>query len=87
MHRREIAKKAATSSNQATEVLPQLPTDGPSVTRKTGVQVKCFSNWIEHGPKEKWSLLHNRGGARYDVMTTNLVEVYNWVMHGATVYN
>ena len=25
-------------------------------------------------------MLHDRGGARYGVMTTNLVEVYNWVM-------
>ena len=44
--------------------------------------MKC-SDWIEHEPKEKWSLLHDRGGARYGVMTTNLAEVYNWVMRGA----
>ena len=45
--------------------------------------MKCFSDWIEHEPKEKWSLLHDRGGARYGVMTINLAEVYNWVMRGA----
>ena len=49
-------------------------------------RVKCFSDWIEHVPKEKWSLLHDRGGARYGVMTTNLAEVYNWVMRGARCF-
>ena len=83
MHRREEAKKAGTSADQAPEALPQLPTDGPSMARKMRAQVKYFSDWIEHKLKEKWSLLHDRGGARYDIMTTNLAEVYNWVMRGA----
>ena len=26
--------------------------------------------------------MYDSGGARYGVMTTNLVEVYNWVMRG-----
>ena len=47
------------------------------------MQVKCYSDWIEHEPKVKWSLLHDKDGAPYGVMRTNLAEVYNWVMHGA----
>lgn len=29
---------------------------------------------------EKWALLYNTDGTRYDVMMTNLVEVYNWAI-------
>ena len=43
-------------------------------------QVKYFSDWIEHEPKEKWSFLHDRGDARYGIMTTNLAKVYNWII-------
>ena len=71
-HRREAARRVAPSADQAPEALPQLPTVAPGVTRRTEARVKCFSDWIEHEPKEKWSLLHNRGGARYGVMTINL---------------
>lgn len=31
---------------------------------------------------EKWSLLHDMEGARYDIMTTNHAKVYNWVIRG-----
>ncbi|KAG2584290.1 hypothetical protein PVAP13_6KG291406 [Panicum virgatum] len=44
--------------------------------------IKTFSEWIEHEPKEKWVLLFDEGGARYGLMTTNLAEVYNWVLRG-----
>ena len=46
-------------------------------------QIKCFSHWIEKEPMERWSLLHDTHGARYGIMTSNLVEVYNWVLRGS----
>ena len=30
----------------------------------------------------KWSLLHDAHGARYGIMTTNLAEIYNFVLRG-----
>nr|ABA97178.2 transposon protein, putative, Mutator sub-class [Oryza sativa Japonica Group] len=39
-------------------------------------------NWILHESKEKWAKVYDTGGARYGIMTTNLAEVYNWVMRG-----
>jgi hypothetical protein len=39
--------------------------------------VKTFSECIENEPKEKWALLYDIDGARYDMMTTNFAEVYN----------
>ncbi|WVZ62019.1 hypothetical protein U9M48_011814 [Paspalum notatum var. saurae] len=57
--------------------------DGPNVRRRPGRLIKSFSEWIEHEPKEKWALLHDKGGARYGIMTTNLAEVYNWVLCGS----
>ena len=56
--------------------------DGPNVRRKRRRAIKTFSEWIEHEPKEKWALLFDEGGARYGLMTTNLAEVYNWVLRG-----
>ena len=50
--------------------------------RKGGKSLKCFSYWIKEEPIEKWSLLHDTYGARYGIMTTNLAEVYNWVLKG-----
>src|SRR3954471_22537852 len=35
----------------------------------------------KENPK-KWSLLHDIHGARYDIMTTNLAEIYNFVLRG-----
>ena len=32
---------------------------------------------------ERWSLLHDTNGARFGVMTSNLAEVYNWVLRGS----
>ena len=63
--------------------LSDLPTDVPNnIVRRTGSSIRCFSHWIEHEPKEKWSLLYDTDGARYRIMTTNLAEVYNWVIRG-----
>ena len=53
--------------------LPEL--DPPRVTRRASRNIKCFSHWIEAEPLEKWSLLHDTDGARYDIMTTNLAVV------------
>nr|AAS07246.1 putative MuDR transposase [Oryza sativa Japonica Group]AAX95512.1 Putative Mutator-like transposase [Oryza sativa Japonica Group]ABF98417.1 transposon protein, putative, Mutator sub-class [Oryza sativa Japonica Group] len=32
--------------------------------------------------QKKWAKAYDTGGARYGIMTTNLAEVYNWVMRG-----
>jgi hypothetical protein len=48
--------------------------------------VNTFSQWIENEPKEKWCLLHDTGGVRYGIKTTNFVEVYNAVLRGARCY-
>jgi hypothetical protein len=45
--------------------------------------VKTFSQWIQNEPKDKWSLLFDKGGVRHGIMTTNFAEVYNAVLHGA----
>ena len=56
--------------------------DPPGTKRKKGRQIKNFSEWIEKEPPVRWSLLHDTHGARYGIMTTNLAEVYNWVLRG-----
>ncbi|KAL6316794.1 hypothetical protein AAG906_021094 [Vitis piasezkii] len=38
--------------------------------------------WLEAIPFEKWALSHD-GGRRYDIMTTNMSEVFNSVLKGA----
>ena len=62
--------------------LGPLPTDTPQIVRRSGSSIRSFSQWIRNEPNEKWALLYDSGGARYGVMTTNLAEVYNWVMRG-----
>jgi hypothetical protein len=57
--------------------------DAPNVRRRRGRAVKTFSQWIQNEPKEKWSLLFDKGGVRHGVMTTNFAEVYNAVLPGA----
>ena len=37
--------------------------------------------WLEEIPFEKWTLSHDRG-RRYEVMTTNMSEVFNCVLKG-----
>jgi hypothetical protein len=56
--------------------------DPPALRRKPGSQIKNFTEWIEHEPLERWSLLHDTHGARYDIMTTNLTESYKFVLRG-----
>jgi hypothetical protein len=57
--------------------------DPPGTRRKPGNRIKNFKEWIEKEPLEKWSLLHDTHGARYGEMTTNLAEVYNFVLRGS----
>nr|CAE05885.3 OSJNBa0044K18.27 [Oryza sativa Japonica Group] len=64
------------------QALGPLPTDSPTLVRRTGLEIRKFSQWILHEPKEKWAKAYDTGGARYGIMTTNLAEVYNWVMRG-----
>lgn len=79
----EMSKRPEPTGDDAPEVLSALDTDPPNLVRRNVSNVRNFSNWIEHEPKEKWSLLHDTGGARFGIMTTNLAEIYNWVMRGA----
>nr|AAX95176.1 transposon protein, putative, mutator sub-class [Oryza sativa Japonica Group]ABA92383.1 transposon protein, putative, Mutator sub-class [Oryza sativa Japonica Group] len=64
------------------QALGPLPTDSPTLVRRTGLEIRKFSQWILHEPKEKWAKAYDTGGARYGIMTTILAEVYNWVMRG-----
>jgi hypothetical protein len=45
--------------------------------------VKTFNQWIQNEPKEKWSLLFDKGGVRHGIMITNFAEVYNAILRGA----
>ena len=47
-------------------------------------RVGVFSQWVQSNAPdlEMWSLLHDTGGARYGIMTTNMSEVYNGVLKG-----
>ena len=56
--------------------------DPPGTKRKKGTRIRNFVEWIEKEPPVKWSLLHDTHGARYGIMTTNLAEVYNFVLRG-----
>jgi hypothetical protein len=56
------------------------------VRRRREHAVKTFSQWIENEPKEKWCLLHDTGGVRFGIKTTNFAEVYNAVLCGARCY-
>ena len=67
---------------QPERLTPPRDLDPPHSTRRTSRDIGCFSHWIEAEPLEKWSLLHDTDGARYGIMTTNLAEVYNWVIRG-----
>ena len=67
---------------QPERLTPLRELDPPHLTRRTSRDIGCFSHWIEAEPLHKWSLLHDTDGARYGIMTTNLAEVYNWVIRG-----
>lgn len=84
-HVQEMSKKPLTEDNIG--VTPGLPPlgeglDDPAIRRRRGRNIKCFSHWIEAEPKEKWALLYDTYGARWGIMTSNLAEVYNWVIRG-----
>ncbi|CAN6290558.1 unnamed protein product [Urochloa humidicola] len=84
-HVLEMSKKPLTEDNNpSTPGLPPLGDglDEPGVRRRRGRNIKCFSHWIEAEPKEKWALLYDTYGARWGIMTSNLAEVYNWVIRG-----
>nr|CAH66295.1 OSIGBa0139J17.4 [Oryza sativa] len=77
-----LVKKPIVARQEEPEGLEPIPNEAPSITRrrKRGRATKCFTEWVEFEPMEKWSLLYDTDGSRYGVMTTNLAEVYNWVM-------
>nr|ABA94023.1 transposon protein, putative, Mutator sub-class [Oryza sativa Japonica Group] len=76
------AAAPSTAVDDPPQALGPLPTDSPTLVRRTGLEIQKFSQWILHEPKEKWAKVYDTGGARYRIMTTNLAEVYNWVMRG-----
>lgn len=77
-----IEKKLQNSLCDEPVPLEDVGLDGSQTRRRRGRQIKTFSEWIENEPKEKWALLYDEGGARWGIMTTNLAEVYNWVLRG-----
>jgi len=79
----ELRRRGVNAEHEEPIAMEDVGLDGPNVRRRPGRSIKSFSEWIEHEPKEKWSLLHDEGGARYGIMTTNLAEVYNWVLRGS----
>jgi hypothetical protein len=85
---KEIAKKPVNpESGQEPISLEDVGLDAPNVRRRRGRVVNTFSQWIENEPKEKWCLLHDTGGVRFGIKTTNFAEVYNAVLHGARCDN
>jgi hypothetical protein len=80
----EIAKKPiSTEPGEEPVSLEDVKLYAPNVRRRRGRALKTFSQWIQNEPKEKWSLLFDKGGVRHGIMTTNFVEVYNIVLRGA----
>lgn len=86
-HTEEISGRVNPNPDDMPVPLCALPTDGyRNIVRRTGSSIQCFSHWIEQEPKEKWALLYDTEGARYGIMTTNLAEVYNWVIRGLPLF-
>uniref|UniRef100_A0A0A9HEJ7 Uncharacterized protein n=1 Tax=Arundo donax TaxID=35708 RepID=A0A0A9HEJ7_ARUDO len=82
-HVEEKSKKLPKADESPPKRLSPLgELDPPGLTRRSSCNIKCFSHWIEAEPREKWVLLYDIGGARFGVMTTNIAEVYNWVIRG-----
>jgi hypothetical protein len=80
----EIAKKpVSTEPGEEPFSLEEVGLDAPNVRRRRGRAVKTFSQWIQNEPKEKWSLLFDKGGVRHGIMTRNFADVYNVVLRGA----
>ena len=77
------AAQAAVAEDSEPVGLCDLPgIDPPGTKRKKGARIRNFEEWIEKEPPVKWSLLHDAHGARYGIMTTNLAEIYNFVLRG-----
>jgi hypothetical protein len=64
------------------EDLGLLPMNTEHTRRRIGSVVKFFSEWIENEVMVKWTLMYDTDGSRYNIITTNFAEVYNWVMRG-----
>jgi hypothetical protein len=79
------SKKAAKNVTEPIS-LEDVWLDGPNVGRRRGNAVKTYRQWIENEPKEKWHLMHNKGGVRQGTKTTNFVEIYNAVLRGARAH-
>jgi hypothetical protein len=80
----EIAKKPVSTEPREEPIsLEDVGLDAPNVRRRRGCAVKTFSQWIQNEPKEKCSLLFDKGGVWHGIMTTNFAEVYNVVLRGA----
>jgi hypothetical protein len=80
----EIAKKpVSTEPGEEPVSLEDVGLDAPNVRRRRGRAVKTFNQWIQNEPKEKWSLLFDKGRVRHGIITTNFVDVYNAVLRGA----
>ena len=72
---------------QTTRHTREFPTEaweGQQSVRGASRSPISFSEWINlHAPElEKWSQLYDTDGARYDIMTTNMSEVYNSMLKG-----
>jgi hypothetical protein len=79
----DIAKKpVSTEPGEEPVSLEDVGLDAPNVRRR-GRVVKTFNQWIQNEPKEKWSLLFDKGGVGHVIMTTSFVEVYNTILRGA----
>jgi len=78
----EIHKKPVVAQEEESRGSDPVEGEPACVTRrrKGGRSVKCFSEWIKNEPLEKWALIADTDGSRYGIMTTNLAEVYNWVL-------
>jgi hypothetical protein len=56
-------------SGQETVSLEDVGLEGPNVRRRRRRAVKTFSRWIENELKEKWCLMHDKGGVRHGMKT------------------
>ncbi|CAO2207022.1 unnamed protein product [Urochloa humidicola] len=81
-HMKDVRSKPVVDHEEEPVGLDPIPNEPRQVTRKRkgGRSVKCFSDWIKNEPLDKWSLIGDTDGSRYGIMTTNLAEVYNWVL-------
>jgi hypothetical protein len=71
---KEIAKMPVSTEPREEPVsLEDVGLDAPNVRRRRGRSVKTFSQWIQNEPKEKWSLLFDKGGVRHGIMTSTML--------------